>query len=288
MIAAAEADVRSLQASPRAAGAVPSVGGAVCGGAVPSVGAPGGRGRRGLRTVLAVRGLVAVRALGLFLPALREVLHEGVQRLLLALGGERLLDRLLGLGERLLAGLGDRGDGEDVVAVLGLDRTRELVLLGGEDGVVELLVERALGLRGQLAAGGLRRVVDRVLLGDGLPGVAGLERGLGLVGGGLVLGQDDAQVTLLGLREAGLVLVVEVLDRLVGDLVLALDDLVADLVRQQVELDALEDVLLGLAGGRAGTSCSPRPSGSSACVCSSKDFLTSASVTLMSIVDASP
>src|SRR5688500_13615813 len=92
----------------------------------------GGRGRRGLRTVLAVRGLVAVGALGLFLPALREVLHEGVQRLLLALGGERLLDRLLGLGERLLAGLGDRADGEDVVAVLGLDRTRELVLLGGE------------------------------------------------------------------------------------------------------------------------------------------------------------
>ena len=137
---------------------------------------------------------------------------------------------------------------EDVVAVLGLDRADELALLGGEDGVVELLVERALGLRGQLAAGGLGGVVDRVLLGDGLPGVAALERGLGLVGVGLVLGQDDAQVTLLGLREAGLVLVVEVLDRLVGDLVLALDDLVADLVRQQVELDALEDVLLGLAG----------------------------------------
>ena len=66
---------------------------------------------------------------------------------------------------------------------------------------------------------------------------------------GLVLGQDDAQVTLLGLREAGLVLVVEVLDRLVGDGVLALDDLVADLVRQEVELDALEDVVLRLAGG---------------------------------------
>ena len=65
-------------------------------------------GRRGLRAVLAVGGLVALGALRLVLPALREVLHEGVQRLLLVLGLEGLLDRLLGLGERLLAGRRDR------------------------------------------------------------------------------------------------------------------------------------------------------------------------------------
>src|SRR5262245_42969623 len=89
----------------------------------------GGRGR--LRAVLAVRGLVALGALRLVLPALREVLHEGVQRLLLVLGLERLLDRVLGLRERLLARRGDLGDVEDVVAVLRLDRALELVLLGG-------------------------------------------------------------------------------------------------------------------------------------------------------------
>src|SRR4051794_671020 len=164
-----------------------------------------GRGRRGLRAVLAVGGLVAVRALRLFLPALREVLHEGVQRLLLVLGLERLLDRLLGLGQRLLRGVGDAGDREDVVAVLGLDRALELVLGGREDGLVQVGVERALGLRGQLAAGGLGGVVDRVLLGDRGPGVARLQGGVGLVGVALLLGQYDAQVTLLGLGEAGLV-----------------------------------------------------------------------------------
>src|SRR3954454_16891683 len=161
-----------------------------------------GRGRRGLRPVLAVGGLVAVRALRLLLPALREVLHEGVQRLLLVLGLERLLDRRLGLRERLLAGLGDIGHGEVVVAVLGLDRADELVLVGGEDRVVELLVERALGLGGQLAAGRLGGVVDRILLGDALPGLTGLEGGLGLLGLGLGLGQHDAQVPLLRLGEA--------------------------------------------------------------------------------------
>src|SRR5262249_56317582 len=57
--------------------------------------ARGGRRRRRLRAVLAVRRLVALGALRLVLPALREVLHEGVQRLLLALGLERLLDPVL-------------------------------------------------------------------------------------------------------------------------------------------------------------------------------------------------
>ena len=65
-------------------------------------------GRGGLRAVLAIRRLVALGALRLFPPALREVLHERVQRLLLLLGLQRLLDRLLRLGERLLARLGDR------------------------------------------------------------------------------------------------------------------------------------------------------------------------------------
>src|SRR5262249_61851125 len=90
-------------------------------------GGGGRRGRRRLRAVLAVRGLVALGALRLVLPALREVLHEGVERLLLALGLERLLDRVLGLGERLLRRRRDLGDLEDVVAVLGLDRARERV-----------------------------------------------------------------------------------------------------------------------------------------------------------------
>src|SRR3954454_2350492 len=192
-----------------------------------------GRGRRGLRAVLAVGGLVAVRALRLFLPALREALHEGVQRLLLVLGLEGLLDGRLGLGQRLLRGVGDAGDREDVVAVLRLDRALELVLGGREDGLVEVGVQRALGLGRKLAARRLRGVVDRVLLGDRGPRVARLQGGVGLVGVALALGQHDAQVTLLGLRKAGLVLVVEVADLLVGDRVLALDDLVADLVRQQ-------------------------------------------------------
>src|SRR3954462_12668242 len=175
---------------------------------------PGGdrRGRRGLRAVLAVRGLVALAALGLLLPALREVLHERVQRLLLVLRLEGLLDRRLGLVQRLLAGRRDLLDDEVVVAVLGLDRAGELALLRREHGVVELLVQGALGLRRQLAAVGLRRVVDRVLLGDLLPGLAGLQRGQRGRRLGLVLGQHDAQVALLRLREAGLVLVVEVLD----------------------------------------------------------------------------
>src|SRR4051794_14696176 len=90
----------------------------------------GGWGR--LRAVLAVRGLVVLGALRLLLPALREVLDERFEGVLLLLGDERLLDRLLGLGERLLRGVGDPGDVEDVVAVLGLDRADQLALLGGE------------------------------------------------------------------------------------------------------------------------------------------------------------
>src|SRR3954469_1581808 len=207
------------------------------------------RRRRGLRAVLAGGRLEVLGALGLGLPALREVLHERVQRLLLVLGGERLLDLGLGLRERLLAGRRDALDDEVVVAVLGLDRPGERVLLGREHGLVELLVQRALGLRRQLAAVGLRGVVDRVLLGHGLPGLAGLERRAGGGGLGLGLGQHDAQVALLRLGETGLVLVVEVGDRRVGDHVLALDDLLVDLGRQQVALDALHDVVLRLAGG---------------------------------------
>ena len=40
---------------------------------------------------------------------------------------------------------------------------------------------------------------------------------------------------------------VELRDRLIGDLILARDDLVSELVRQEVEPDALKDVLLRLA-----------------------------------------
>ena len=150
--------------------------------------------------------------------------------------------------ERLLRRLGDLVDLEDVVAELRLDRAGELALGGREDGVVEGLLLLALGDRGELAALRLGGLVDRVLLGDGLPGVAALDRRLGGVGLGLGLGQDDEQVTPLGLGEALLVLVVVLLDLGVGDLVLALGDLLADLVREDVEPDAQEDVLHRLAG----------------------------------------
>ena len=178
----------------------------------------GRRRRRRLRRVLAVLRHVVLAALRLLLPLLAEVLDERVERLLLVLRRQHLLDRRLGLLERLLRGLGDLVDLEDVVAELRLDRAVDLALLGLEDRVVERLLLLALGDGGQLAALRLGGVVDRVLLGDRLERLAGLERRLGLVGLGLRLGQDDAQVAPLGLRELGLVLVVVVLDLLVGDL----------------------------------------------------------------------
>src|SRR5215210_4588799 len=202
----------------------------------------GARRRRGLRTLLALLDHVALAAVGLLLPALGVVLGERLQRLLLVLRLQRLPDGLLGLVERLLRRLIDLGDLEEVVAELGLDRSGQLALLGLEDGLVELLLERALGLRGQLAALGLGGLVDRVLLRHGLPRLTALER---LLRG---LGQDDQEIAALGLREALLVLVVEVLDLGVGDLVLALDHLVTDLAREQVGLDLEHDVGLALAG----------------------------------------
>ena len=72
---------------------------------------------------------------------------------------------------------------------------------------------------------------------------------LGLERLGLVLGQDHLEVAALGLRELLLVLVVVVLDLAVGDVLAALGDLLADLVREHVEPDAEQEVLLGLAGG---------------------------------------
>ena len=206
-----------------------------------------GRRRRRLRSVLALLGHVALAALGAVLPLLLEVRDELVERLLLVLRLQRLADRLLRLLLRLLRGLLDLLDLEHVVAELRLHRADDLAALGGEDTLVERLLERALGLRGQLAALRLGGLVDRVLLRDVLPRLAALERGLGLLGLRLALGEHDPQVTPLGLGEALLVLVVEVLDLGVGDLVLALDHVVADLVGQQVELDALHHVLLGLA-----------------------------------------
>src|SRR4029077_20883140 len=98
-------------------------------------------------------------------------------------------------------------------------------------------VERLLLLAGlhagELAAGGLGGLVDRVLLGHRLPALAAVQRRLGLVGLGLRLGQHDVQVALLGLGEAGLVLVVVLRDVGLGDLALVLGDLGADLVGQQ-------------------------------------------------------
>src|SRR4051794_34480344 len=104
-------------------------------------GAGGRRGRRrGLRGVLAVLGLVALLAVRLALPLLLEALDERVQRLLLLLGGEQLLDGGGGLLERLLRGRRHLVDLEDVVAELRLDGPDELALLGVEDGGVERLL----------------------------------------------------------------------------------------------------------------------------------------------------
>src|SRR3954471_9566707 len=99
-------------------------------------------GRR--RAVAAVGRSVSLRALGLRPPAGREVAHEGVERRLLRLGDERVLDDRLDLCERLLARRLDPRDGEDVVPVMRTDRADQPVLDGGEDGLVELAVQRAL------------------------------------------------------------------------------------------------------------------------------------------------
>src|SRR3954452_12435765 len=136
----------------------------------------GGRRRRGLRTLLALLDHVALAAVRLLLPALPVVLREGLERLLLALGLQRLPDGLLGLLERLLRRRGDLGDLEEVLAELRLDRSGQRALLGLEDRLVELLLEGALGLRGQLAALRLRGLVDRVLLRHGLPALTVLQR----------------------------------------------------------------------------------------------------------------
>ena len=79
-----------------------------------------------------------------------------------------LLDRRLGLLERLLVGRRDLVDLEDVVAELRLDRAVSSPFFAREDRVVERLLLLALGDAGQLAALGLGGVVDRVLLGDRL------------------------------------------------------------------------------------------------------------------------
>src|SRR4051794_37866333 len=113
-------------------------------------------GRLGLRAVLAVGGLEALAAARLGLPALAVVLAELVERLALAVALQDLLDRRLGLRERLLLRLRDLRDLEDVVAELRLHRTGELALLRVEDGGVERLLLLALGHAGEQAALRLR------------------------------------------------------------------------------------------------------------------------------------
>ena len=122
-------------------------------------------------------------------------------------------------------------------------------LLAREDGVLERLVLLALGDRRELAALRLGRLVDRVLLDDLLPALAGVERLLGLLGLRLGLGQDDQQVAPLRLGEALLVLLVVLLDVRVGDLLGVLGDVLGELGLELVELDAEEDVRLGHPGG---------------------------------------
>src|SRR4051794_18353671 len=210
-----------------------------------------GRGRRLLlRRVVALVDDVVLRALRHLLVAVLEVLDEVVQRLLLRLRLEQVLDRRLDLLERLLLRRGDLRDAEDVVAELSLDRTRDHALLRAEDRGVEALLLLALGHAGELAALRLRGVVRGVLLGDLRPRgtrLDGLEGGVRLC---LLGGEHDLEVTRLGLGEALLVLVVVVLDRSVGDGALVLDDALLQLVRQDRQLHAVEQVGLALTRGR--------------------------------------
>src|SRR4051794_19879083 len=81
----------------------------------------GRRRRRRLWAVPAVGRSISLRALGLRPPARREVLYEGVERRLLGLRDERVLDRFLDLRERRLARWLDPGDREDQVAVVRAD-----------------------------------------------------------------------------------------------------------------------------------------------------------------------
>ena len=74
---------------------------------------------------------------------------------------------------------------------------------------------------------------------------ARLERRLGLVGLGLGLGEDHAQVAALGLGEALLVLLVVRRDILVRDLLGVLGDLLRELLLELIELDPEDDVVLG-------------------------------------------
>src|SRR5918994_5764522 len=180
------------------------------GGLLPARVAAGGGAGFGLvlRSVLALGHAVIVRAVGLVLVVLAEGLDELVERLLLALGAQQVLDRLLGLVERLLRGLRDLLDLEDVPAELGLDGTLELALLGLEDRRVEGLLLLSLRHGREQAGLGLRSLVDRVLLHHLLEGLPGRERLLGPVCLGLGLGQHHAQVTALRLGEALLVLLV--------------------------------------------------------------------------------
>ena len=82
---------------------------------------------------------------------------------------------------------------------------------------VERLVLLALGHTRKQAAVVLGRV-GRILLGDNLPALPVLKRGLGGGGLGLGLGEHDPDVARLGLAELRLVAVVVRLDRGRGDL----------------------------------------------------------------------
>src|SRR5947209_18292858 len=122
------------------------------------------------------------------------------------LGAQQVLDRRRRLRDRLLARRMDLGDLEDVVAELGLERTLNLAGRGAEDRRVERLLLLPAGHPWELAAGRLRGAVDRVLLGDGRPRLAGPDRGERRVRLVRLAGQDDLQVTGLRLSETLLVL----------------------------------------------------------------------------------
>src|SRR3954462_5619590 len=129
-----------------------------------------------LRRVLALLDDVALGARRHVLRPLLPVLHEIVQRLLLLLGLEQVLDRRLHLREGLLLRRRDLRDAEDVEAELRLDRADHLVLRRAEDRGVEGLLLLALRDARQAAALRLRGCVRRVLLRDLRPLSARLDR----------------------------------------------------------------------------------------------------------------
>jgi hypothetical protein len=159
---------------------------------------------------------------------------------------QKLADALLRLLQALLACGGDARDLEHVEPALRLHRAGQLVLLGTKDRRVERLILLALRHAEQLAFLLLGSGVVGQVLHHVLEALAAFEAAQGLVRLVLVLGPDDLEVASLGLGELLLVRLEVVLDLVVTDLPDVARELLAKLVREHVEADAEQDVVLRL------------------------------------------